>query len=364
MISIVQRYLILEILKSSAATVLILFIILMSNTLGRVLSEVSDGNLPLEALFPVFLGQSIKILSLLLPLGFFLGVIFAFGRLYKDHELVVLHACGYGYKQLYSAVLLIMLPVFLITAWCSIWLSAEALQSAKNIVDKKKDIHEFQALKVGQFNLSKDRNHVFFMQSMSADKLEIQDIIITQKGKRKDVLETAQRGQHKLDEKTGDLFLEVGPGSRYEGKAGSMDYKIIEFDKHGILLEKNQTRINALKPAEKYFHQIKDSKNHRDQVELLWRINIPVTLLVLGLLAVPLSYISPRQGRYGRLALALLLFIIYLNLLGFSKGALERNSLPMWLNFWWIHLLFIMLTLIFLKQRTKQSLLFWKGNRQ
>ncbi len=360
MISIVKRYLILEILKSSSATILILFVILMSNTLGRALADVSDGDIPLEALFPVFLGQSVQILSLLLPLGFFLGVVFAFGRFYKDHELTVLHACGYGYKQLYGTVLLVMIPLVFITASCSIWLSAEALQRAKNIVDVEKDIHEFESLKVGQFNLSKDKKRVFFMQSMSDDKLEIQDIIITQKGLQSDVLETAKHGKHKLDEKTGDLFLELGQGVRYEGKAGTVDYKIIEFDKHGILLEKNQAKISALKPVEKYFSQIQKSTKRRDQVEYLWRINVPIILIVLGLLAVPLSYVSPRQGRYGRIGQALLVFVVYLNLLGFSKGAMERGSLPLWLNFWWVHLLFISLTLMLLKQRTRQPLIFWR----
>ena len=363
MISIVQRYLTLEIVKSSIATIFILFVILMSNALGRVLSDVSDGKVPLDALVPVFLGQSVQVLSLLLPLGFFLGIVFAFGRLYKDHELVVLHACGYGYKQLYSSVLLVMLPVVILTAWSSIWLSSQALQNAKDIVDKKKDIHQFHALKVGQFNLSKDKKHVFFMQSMSENKLEIQDIIITQKGQQSNSLETAKFGKHKLDDKTGDLFLEVGPGVRYEGKAGSVNYKIIEFDKHGILLEKNKSKISALKPSEKSFSQLQNSTLLGDKVEFLWRINIPLTLIVLALLAVPLSYISPRQGRYGRIGLALLIFIVYLNLLGFSKGALERNSIPMWLNFWWVHLLFIALTLLLLKRRTRQSVFFWRGEK-
>lgn len=361
--TIVQRYLILEIAKSSAATILILFILFMSNTLGRVLSEVSAGEIPLEALVPVFLGQSLRVLSFLLPFSFFLGVVFAFGRLYKDHELVVLNACGYGYRQLYSSVLMIMLPVVIISAWVSIWLSADALQYAKNMVDEESDIHQFQALKVGQFNLSKDKKNVFFMQSMSASKLEIHDIIITQKGEQSDVLETAKHGKHKLDDETGDLFLEVGPGTRYEGKAGSVDYKIIEFDKHGILLEKNKTRVTALKRTEKTFNQLLNSETREDRVELIWRLNVSVTLIVLGLLAVPLSYISPRQGRYGRVALALLIFIVYLNLLGFARGALERNSIPMWLNFWWIHILFIILTLLLLKQRTKWSLLSWRGER-
>ena len=94
MIPIIQRYLVVEILKSSVATTLILFIILLSNSLGRVLSDISEGKTPLDALFPVMLGQSVHMLNLLLPLGFFLGLVFALGRLYADHELVVLQACG------------------------------------------------------------------------------------------------------------------------------------------------------------------------------------------------------------------------------------------------------------------------------
>ena len=136
MITIIQRYLVIEILKSTVATTLILFIILMSNTLGRVLSDISEGKTPVEALFPVFLGQSIHILSLLLPLGFFLGIIFAFGRLYKDHELVVLHACGFGYRHLYTALSYLLVPIFLLSMSLSLWLSAEFQQRAIKVVDE------------------------------------------------------------------------------------------------------------------------------------------------------------------------------------------------------------------------------------
>ena len=189
----------------------------------------------------------------------------------------------------------------------------------------------------------------FLCNPLSADKLEIQDVIITQKSKQNESLETAKKGRHVVDDQKGDLFLEVGPGTRYEGKAGSLNFKIIEFDKHGILLEKNPAKIEALKPSEKYLAQILNSDRLSDRVELFWRISIPVTLLILGILAVPLSYISPRQGRYGKIGVALLIFIVYLNLLGFSKGALERGGLPLWINFWWVHLIFILLTLMYIE---------------
>ena len=360
MFSIAQRYLVLEILKSSAATTLILFIIFMSNTLGSVLSDVSEGETPIQALLPVLLGQSVQVLSLLLPLGFFLGVMFAFGKLYKDHELVVLQACGFGYRQLYKVMLAVLVPVFLLTALCSLWLGAEMLQRAKQIVEAENNTHEFQQLKVGQFNESKDKNQVFFMQSMSEDKLEVHDIVITRQSEDTQILETASKGRHKLDKATGDLFLEIGPGTRYEGKPGDADYHIIEFERHGILLEKKPLTRSGLKSEEKYLGQLIQSDHLKDRIELLWRFSLPVSLVMLGLLAVPLSYIAPRQGRFGKIGIALLVFIVYLNMLGFSKIGLETGKVPMWLNFWWVHLLFLVFSLIVLKQRTRWT---WSTNQ-
>ena len=59
--NIVTRYLSLEVLKSSCATVVILFIILMSNALGRLLADIADGEIPQQALWPVLLSQSVNI---------------------------------------------------------------------------------------------------------------------------------------------------------------------------------------------------------------------------------------------------------------------------------------------------------------
>ncbi len=352
MFSVIRRYLLREITKTSSATTLILFVIMMSNTLGRLLSQVSAGDLPAAALWPMLLGQSIQLLAFLLPLGLFLGVIFAFGQLYKDHELVVLHACGYGYRQLYSTLLLIMLPLALLTLYSSMWLSAATLRSARAIIDDKSSVDQFQQLKIGQFNLSKDKKNVFFMQSMSPDRQEIQNVIITQKNQGIDAIETARRGRNTVDKKTGDLFLEVGPGTRYETLPGQLSYKIIRFKHHGILLGKGKHPVSELHKTEKTPSELLASRSRYERVEFFWRLNPPFSLIILGLLAVPLAWIAPRQGKYGKVGLALLVFILYQNLLGFARDAMEQQNLPMWLNFWWVHVLFIILTLLLLRRRS------------
>ena len=362
--NIITRYLSKEILKSSCATVLILFIILMSNALGRLLADIADGEIPQQALWPVLLSQSVKIFSLLLPVGFFLGIVFAFGRLYKDHEIVVMNACGMGYWQFYKPILLVIIPVFAINAFVSVWFDAAMQRSAQAIVAEKKDVHEFDQLRAGQFNQSKDGAHVFFMESISDDKLELDNIIISQSTQSTIVMETAKSGRQKTDEVTGDLFLVVGPGERTELEVGKKNAKIIQFQQHGILIAKKESSgSHRMREREKTPEVLWQSAEIKDRVELLWRISIPFVLIVLALLAVPLSYIAPRKGQFGKIGYALLIYIVYLNLMALARSQLEQGSIPLVLNFWWVHFIFVGLTVVLLVKRNRGYLLPGKWSR-
>jgi lipopolysaccharide export system permease protein len=356
--NIITRYLCLEVLKSSCATVLILFIILTSNALGRLLADIADGNIPQQALWPVLLSQSVNIFSLLLPVGFFLGIVFAFGRLYKDHEIVVMNACGMGYWQFYKPILLVILPVFVLNAFTSIWLNSSVQRSAQAIVSQNKDVHEFDQIRAGQFNQSKSGAHVFFMESISDDKLVLDNVIISQSISNTMVLETAKSGRQQTDEVTGDLFLVVGPGVRTELELGKKNAKIIQFEQHGILIAKKEVSgSRGIREREKSPTFLWHSTEVKDKVELLWRISMPFVLIVLALLAVPLSYIAPRKGQFGKIGYALVVYIAYLNLMAFGRAQLEQGTIPLVFNFWWIHLIFIGLTIILLVKKNRGSLL-------
>jgi lipopolysaccharide export system permease protein len=354
MINIVTGYLAREILKSSGATLLILYVILVSNALGRLLADIADGDLPAQALWPVMLSHSTNILTLLLPATIFLGIVFAFGRMYKDHEIVVLNACGVGYREFYLPVAIVVLPVLAFSVYASLWFNPAMQRHAQAIVDREENRHEFQQIKPGQFNQGLADGLVFFMESISEDKLELRDIIIGQSGPHKKVLETARRGRQRIDEGTGDLFLVVGPWERYEGEPGAVAHKIVSFDAHGILLQKqnasgdSRRRREQMTPAELW-----SSSELRNQVELHWRIATPVILAVLALLAVPLAYVAPRQGRFGKVGYALLVYIAYLNLMAITRAQLEASQFPLMLNFWWIHAVFVVLTLALLYRRNR-----------
>ncbi len=361
--NIITTYLSREIIKTSAATMLVLYIILMSNALGRVLADIADGDIPRQALWPVMLSQSVNMLVLLLPISFFLGTIFTFGRMYKDHEIVVMNACGIGYRDFYKAVAIVLLPLLLLTSYASLSLNAKMQSNARAIIDQENNQHEFHQIKPGQFNQSEAGDTVFFMETLSADKLELQDVIIGQTDRDAMILETAKSGRQQLDEQSGDLFLVVGPGQRVEGVAGQKNFKIIDYDRHGILVKKqNKATDSRVRSIEKTVAELWTSKRIRDRVELQWRITIPVLLTVLALLAVPLSYIAPRQGRFGKVGIALLVYIAYLNLIVVTRAQLEAGTIPMIVNFWWVHLLFIAFTCVLLFRRNKGVMFFRPGS--
>jgi lipopolysaccharide export system permease protein len=358
MTNIVTNYLAREILKTSSATLLVLYVILVSNAFGRVLADIADGDVPQQALWPVLFGQSVNLLSMLLPIGLFLGIVFTFGRMYKDHEIVVMNACGIGYRDFYKPVLLATAPFLILSVYTSVWLNAQVLSAAQAAIDSEGNQHEFQQIKPGQFNQSSSGELVFFMESVSEDKLELNDIIINQGGGDSMVIETARSGRREIDEKSGDLFLVIGPGERHEGRAGDNRQKIISFDQHGILLEKISKKARLEPRSDQMTPQrLLKSRKMRHRIEIRWRVAIPVVLLVLALLAVPLAYIAPRQGRYGKVGHALLVFIVYLNLMAFTRAQIEDKVIPVAVNFWWVHLLFLILTIALIYRRNHGVLL-------
>ena len=190
--------------------------------------------------------------------------------------------------------------------------------------------------------------------TIKPDRLELRDIIISQKDPEKAIFETALTGRHRVDGRSGDLFLVIGPGKRHEGVAGRRDYRIIDFEQHGILIE-NKRRQDAtdLDSKEKSPAQLLASGELDDRVELHWRIAIPVALLVLAILAVPLAYVAPRQGRYGKVGFALLVYVVYMNLMALTRAQMEDGQFPLAINFWWVHGVFVILACALIYRRNR-----------
>ncbi|HEY5719644.1 MAG TPA: LptF/LptG family permease, partial [Gammaproteobacteria bacterium] len=158
-----------------------------------------------------------------------------------------------------------------------------------------------------------------------------------------DLVIRAARARLEFDAERGDRYLVLEQGSRYDGTPGQGDYRVYAFDRYRVHVDSGRPvtpRANheALSTAALW-----QAGSAREQAELHWRLALPLAVPVLALLAVPVSHARPRQGRYARLLLALLLFVVYYNALGGVRTLLAGGQWPAWLGLWPVHALPLLL---------------------
>jgi len=150
-------------------------------------------------------------------------------------------------------------------------------------------------------------------------------------------IETAEIAESYKDENDRKFIVFLN-GQNYEGQPGQSDYRITQYEKHGIYVPESDltvrpvTRKEALSTTELW-----RSESPTHQAEFQWRLSIPIAALLMAILALPLSYTTPRQGRYSKLALAILLYLVYSNLLGVAQNWAAFGKVPGWLGMWWVH---------------------------
>ena len=159
-------------------------------------------------------------------------------------------------------------------------------------------------------------------------------------------IETAVEARQYTDPETGHEWLELRDGHRFEGVAGSGEYKILSFDTHSMRIPALEGIRHKLDQESRPTSALWGSGQAADQAELQWRLSAPIGASLLILLALPLSHTSQRGGRFAKLAIAVLIYIIYANFMILSVSFTESGDLPAWIGVWWVHLLMIIFIVI------------------
>lgn len=349
MLQIIDRYLMRELALNVGATALVLLIITVGGTFADVLHRVALGRVPGTVLFPVLGLRVLDAMSVLLPVALFLGAMSALSRLYRDSEMHVLGAAGMGAAGLLRPAAMLALPVALLAGVISLWLGPLAVRTADAMVADANRSVIAAGLEPGQFVELPGHAGVIFVGAMSDGGTRLSQVFIesesdTGSGPTRIDIVTAARGYlHYGSEKSG-RFLVLEDGHRYEGYLGQDNWKRMRF-------ERNEVAINLPTGAVD-----DDSDSHamptldllgasgpEVHAELAWRLSVPVSVLVLALLAVALSRQKPREARYGRLLIAVLVYLLYANVLAIVRAGLVQGRVPPWLGLWWVHLLVVLL---------------------
>lgn len=352
MLKIFDRYLLKEVIGGWLAVTAILTLVLVSNQLVRFLGDAAEGDIPGNVVFQLLGLQMVWYLVLVVPFALALGVVLGLGRLYRDNEMVVMSACGIGAGRIYKPLMMLGSLVAVVLAWFALQVSPEVQGMSNRLRTTAIQQADLTVLSAGRFNELHSGQVTFYSERLSDDRDRMENVFIVFRDRDEpDALPqmlTAKSAYRTLDERSGDDFLVLVDGIRYEGEPGRANYRVMQFREYGVRVELPRpaklSELREMTPTRELLH----SGDPQDIAELQWRIALPLSVIALLLLAVPLCRSSSRQGRYGRLVLAVLLFIIYYNLLGAAKVWVSRGAIPPAIGLWWVPLLPVLLAIVML----------------
>jgi lipopolysaccharide export system permease protein len=343
----------------------VLLLILVSNQLARVLSQAAANDFPREVVLSLIGLTSAGYLSVVVPIGFFLAIMLALGRLYHESEMAAIQSCGVGPVGLYRPIAALGGAIFALLAWLSFWAIPEATARAREIRAEALREAQFGSLEPGRFRTFAGGAVVFYAERVD-DNGVLHNVHVfvdrpdetppadkdpgagaTRPPEDKLEIWVATRAQQRGAGQAEQTFV-LYDGERYEGAPGGGEFRITEFAEGGIPVRLGEINGGAAKAEMKPTGELLASTDPGDRAELQWRMSTPLLALILMVLAVPLARLRPRQGRFGRIGIAILAFFLYYQLLVAARTWVETQSAPAFLGLWWVHLVALSIALVLL----------------
>ncbi len=339
---IIRNYVLKEIIVTLVAVLGILLLIFTTNHFARYLGEVASGELPKELVFQSLALLVAGSLVLMVPFVLYFSILTVFGRLYTDNEMAVLNACGVGNPQLLKASLWVILPFCFIEGVLSLYVTPWSFDKTFEVRDTARALSKMGGIAAGEFKFVNDGEVVFYTESISDEGQALGNVfVVRREDNRQDVI-TAKGGHQFFDGQSHDRYMVLENGYRYQGLPGQPNYTVHQYEELGLLVETPEVIHRKRKSRSLPLSMISGSNNLNDIAELQWRFSLPLATFMLGLLAVLYSRTSPRQGRYARLFSAILIYLIYTNLLVVAQDQVSKGIIPSSIGLWWVHLLMLL----------------------
>lgn len=348
---ILDRYLSKEIALSFLATLLVLTLIIVGNTFVRLLADASSGNLPTDLLVPLLWYGSLKQLIRLIPVALLIGMMLAFSRLYRDSEMTALQAAGFAPRHFYRAIFTLTLPLTLLLAFLvlgvSPWLEQRNLALRQEIQARP----EAAGIPAGEFVSSgtAERNYTALAERIDPTQTVMERFFIRAQDGGKEIVIWAKAAMLLIDSGTGERVLQIQDGYRYETDPQRGGMTVVRFGEHSIRIPLRDPQPHGSLAATSSL-ALWQQTDLRAQAEWQWRWGIVLSAPLLAFLAFPLSHTAPRQGRYSKIAWAILIYALYASILASARGMIDRGELPPSLGLWWVHAALLGLSLWLLRK--------------
>ena len=363
---IFQRALRRELLSTAGAVFTTLFSITITVMLIRILGQAAGGKIASQDVVAMLGFTTLNYLPIILILTGFISVLLVLTRTYQDAEMVVWFASGMSLTAWIRPVLGFGIPIVLVIAVLSMAVTPWANRQSVEFRSRFEQREDVSRVSPGRFQESSSADRVFFVEGLAQDISNVRNVFINSVRDGKASVIVAREGTTEVDA-NGDKFLVLKNGRRYDGTPSEPEFQLMEFERYGVLINSQPQSAAAVNSARALpLTLLIANPTPQNRAELLWRAALPVMGVLLMLLGIPLGFVNPRGGRSANLLLALLVFVVYSNMVGVLQSAVSQERLSLAAGWWPLHALAAVLVVFLFSWRVlmnsrRHPLAYWNA---
>ena len=355
---IISRSLIQEILRTAlVVTVIVLSIFLILRMMG-FLSQAAQGIIPVESIVTLVFLKMVAYLDVMIPLMFYIALLMVLGRWYKDNEMAVLSSAGVSLIDLLKPIAVLAVFMIALVSLFSFFLTPLALKKGYEIENDYRQSSEVSGIIPGVFIESKTGQAVYFVEKYNRKEDYYENVFVYKNSFNKEGVVVSKRAYKVIDSKTGDEFLVLKNGTRYEGTPGTAEYRVIDYEVYALRIETKKKPLSILPVRARDNSEIMDSNDPQLKGEWYWRIAKVILVPVLAIFGLALSFVDARRAKSTGLVLAFLVYFTYSNLFTYSVALVKKGQVSSGTAVWLVHIAFLALAFYFLYRRNQNMPLF------
>jgi lipopolysaccharide export system permease protein len=352
-----------ELSFTTGGVFLVLVTIMVTTLVIRILGYAANGSVnPEDALVLIALA-TLGYLAVLLTVSLFVATLIVLVRWYKDSEMIVWFASGLSISNLIRPILQFATPLIIVIALLALFVWPWANRETTLISQRFQQRDDVSMVSAGQFKESARAERVFFIEELDVDKSEVKNIFVADNKNGRLSIAVASTGFIQNSE-GGEKSIVLHHGRRYEGHPTEPDFRILEFDNYTTKIRSKEALAPAPRDREKTISELLSDNNpsaiNANRAEVLWRIGLPLMALGLVLIAIPLAYVNPRLGNYTAMFYAVLIYLIYSNLLNLTQNFVAQGKFSVFVGIWPIHLLALLIATALIRNRMNPSVKWWR----
>ncbi len=329
-----------------------LVIVLLGAYLSDMLKDIAGGRIPAGLLGVQLLLHMPETLGNILPLAGFVAVMWGLGRFYRDQEMAVMRSSGFDWRKLLKPLLSLMIPMAVMLLVLGLSIAPTAARMAEEQLEAAFRSAAVWGLQAGKFHVLRQGELILYAEAIGDDGSTLKNIFIKQRHEEREQVWVAQKGRYWMNSNTGDRYLVLEDGKVTDVAPGQLDLRVLSFARNDLRLpepefrKRKNAKINSIPSME-----LLKNGDVESIAELQWRLSPAISVIILGLLAIPLAHSEPREGRGVRIVLGILVYILYGNLLYLCRTWVIDGVLPTYIGMWWVHVVFLIISFLWIRRQ-------------